>query len=159
MSSETNNTEIIEDKKISVSIEKSRDEQEDEKTRISAVIRAFIANIGIAGVKFICFLFSSSSAMLSEAIHSGVDSFNSICLMVGIKRGSRPADNEHPFGYGLEANVWAMFASILMLGGTFIAFYSGFDKFFNNHDHSDLLNNYPYMAVALIFTIPTTGCI
>ena len=153
MSSETNNTEIIEDKKISVSIEKSRDEQEDEKTRISAVIRAFIANIGIAGVKFICFLFSSSSAMLSEAIHSGVDSFNSICLMVGIKRGSRPADNEHPFGYGLEANVWAMFASILMLGGTFIAFYSGFDKFFNNHDHSDLLNNYPYMAVALIFTI------
>lgn len=153
MSSETNNTEIIEDKKISVSIEKSRDEQEDEKTKISAVIRAFIANIGIAGVKFICFLFSSSSAMLSEAIHSGVDSFNSICLMVGIKRGSRPADNEHPFGYGLEANVWAMFASILMLGGTFIAFYSGFDKFFNNHDHSDLLNNYPYMAVALIFTI------
>ena len=153
MSSDTRNTEIIENKKISVSIEKNTDEQEDEKTRISAVIRAFIANIGIAAVKFICFLFSSSSAMLSEAIHSGVDSFNSICLMVGIKRGSRPADNEHPFGYGLEANVWAMFASILMLGGTFIAFYSGFDKFFNNHDHSDLLNNYPYMAIALIFTI------
>ena len=153
MSSDTRNTEIIDNKKISVSIEKNTDEQEDEKTRISAVIRAFIANIGIAAVKFICFLFSSSSAMLSEAIHSGVDSFNSICLMVGIKRGSRPADNEHPFGYGLEANVWAMFASILMLGGTFIAFYSGFDKFFNNHDHSDLLNNYPYMAIALIFTI------
>lgn len=153
MSSDTRNTEIIDNKKISVSIEKNIDEQEDEKTRISAVIRAFIANIGIAAVKFICFLFSSSSAMLSEAIHSGVDSFNSICLMVGIKRGSRPADNEHPFGYGLEANVWAMFASILMLGGTFIAFYSGFDKFFNNHDHSDLLNNYPYMAIALIFTI------
>ena len=153
MSSDTHNTEITEDKKISVSIEKSNDEKEDEKTKISAVIRAFIANIGIAAVKFICFLFSSSSAMLSEAIHSGVDSFNSICLMVGIKRGSRPADNEHPFGYGLEANVWAMFASILMLGGTFIAFYSGFDKFFNSHDHSDLLNNYPYMAIALIFTI------
>ena len=101
MSSDTRNTEIIDNKKISVSIEKNTDEQEDEKTRISAVIRAFIANIGIAAVKFICFLFSSSSAMLSEAIHSGVDSFNSICLMVGIKRGSRPADNEHPFGYGL----------------------------------------------------------
>ncbi len=153
MSSDTNNTEIIENKKISISLEKSAEEKEDEKTKISAVIRAFIANIGIAAVKFICFLFSSSSAMLSEAIHSGVDSFNSICLMVGIKRGSRPADNEHPFGYGLEANVWAMFASILMLGGTLIAFYSGFDKFFNSHDHSDLLNNYPYMAVALIFTI------
>lgn len=46
-----------------------------------------------------------------------------------------------------------MFASILMLGGTFIAFYSGFDKFFNVHDHSDLLNNYPYIAVALVCSI------
>lgn len=125
----------------------------EEKSRTLAVVRAFIANIGIALVKLICFFFSHSSAMLSEAIHSGVDSFNSVCLYVGIKRGSRPADNAHPFGYGLEANVWAMFASILMLGGTFIAFYSGFDKFFNVHDHSDLLNNYPYIAVALVCSI------
>ena len=126
---------------------------DEEKSRTLAVIRAFIANIGIALVKLICFFFSHSSAMLSEAIHSGVDSFNSVCLYVGIKRGSRPADNAHPFGYGLEANIWAMFASILMLGGTFIAFYSGFDKFFNVHDHSDLLNNYPYIAVALVCSI------
>ena len=126
---------------------------DEEKSRTLAVVRAFIANIGIALVKLICFFFSHSSAMLSEAIHSGVDSFNSVCLYVGIKRGSRPADNAHPFGYGLEANVWAMFASILMLGGTFIAFYSGFDKFFNVHDHSDLLNNYPYIAVALVCSI------
>ena len=125
----------------------------EEKSRTLAVVRAFIANIGIALVKLICFFFSHSSAMLSEAIHSGVDSFNSVCLYVGIKRGSRPADNAHPFGYGLEANVWAMFASILMLGGTFIAFYSGFDKFFNVHDHSNLLNNYPYIAVALVCSI------
>lgn len=125
----------------------------EQKSRTLAVVRALIANLGIAGIKLICFFFSKSSAMLSEAIHSGVDSFNSICLLVGIKRGSRPADNEHPFGYGLEANVWAMFASILMLGGTFIAFYSGFDKFFNVHDHSELLKNYNYIAIALIFSI------
>ena len=53
---------------------------DEEKSRTLAVVRAFIANIGIALVKLICFFFSHSSAMLSEAIHSGVDSFNSVCL-------------------------------------------------------------------------------
>ena len=124
-----------------------------DNTKLKAVIRAFIANIGIALVKFICFLFSKSSAMLAEAIHSGVDSFNSICLLVGIKRGSRPADKEHPFGYGLEANVWAMFASLLMLGGTFVAIFHGIDKFFNPHGAEELLKNYNYIAVALVISM------
>ena len=84
------------------------DKKEENKTRHKAIIRAFIANIGIALVKLICFFVSRSSAMLAEAIHSGVDSFNSICLWIGVKRGSRPADNEHPFGYGLEANIWTL---------------------------------------------------
>jgi len=66
-------------------------------TKIKAVYRAFFANVGIAIIKFICFLVSKSSAMLAESIHSAVDSFNSICLMVGIKRGSKPADKMHPF--------------------------------------------------------------
>jgi len=121
--------------------------------KLKAVIRAFIANIGIAIVKFICFLFSHSSAMLAESIHSGVDSFNSICLMVGIKRGSRPADNLHPFGYGLEANIWAMFASLLMLIGTFVAIYYGFDKLFNPKNIEELLKNYNYIAIALIMSM------
>ena len=118
-----------------------------------AVIKALIANLGIALVKLICFFFSSSSAMLAEAIHSGVDSFNSICLLVGIKRGSRPADNAHPFGYGLEANIWAMFASILMLGGTFVAIYHGFEKLIQAHDASDLLLHYNAIAIALLCSI------
>ena len=108
-------------------------------TKLKAVLRAFVANIAIALVKFICFLFTKSSALLAEAIHSSVDSFNSICLMVGIKRGSKPADSEHPFGYGLEANVWAMFASLLMLAGTFVAIYNGFDKLINQKDILELL--------------------
>ena len=120
--------------------------------KLKAVIRAFLANIGIAVVKYICFLVSRSSAMLAEAIHSSVDSFNSICLMVGIKRGSRPADSLHPFGYGLEANIWAMFASLLMLIGTFTAIYYGFDKLFNTRNIDDLLKNYNYVALALIFS-------
>lgn len=122
-------------------------------TKLKAVLRAFIANVGIALVKFICFLFTKSSALLAEAIHSGVDSFNSICLMVGIKRGSRPADSGHPFGYGLEANVWAMFASLLMLAGTFVAIYNGFDKLVHQKDIFDLLKNYNYVAFALVISM------
>lgn len=120
--------------------------------KLRAVIRAFVANIAIALVKYICFIFSASSAMLAEAIHSSVDSFNSICLMVGIKRGSRPADSQHPFGYGLEANVWAMFASLLMLGGTCVAIYYGFDKLINQRSVEELINNYTYIAIALILS-------
>ncbi|MBR1617737.1 cation diffusion facilitator family transporter [bacterium] len=127
------------------------------KTKLNAVIRAFIANIGIALVKFMCFLFSNSSAMLAEAIHSGVDSFNSVCLMVGIKRGSRPADSEHPFGYGLEANIWAMLAALLMLFGTFAAISHGFDKLFNAKEITEMLIHYPIIALALTVSLCFEG--
>jgi cation diffusion facilitator family transporter len=135
--------------KITVGTENNAEKNKQSSAKLRAVIRAFIANIGIALVKYICFLFSKSSAMLAEAIHSSVDSFNSICLMVGIKRGSRPADSLHPFGYGLEANIWAMFASLLMLIGTFTAIYYGFDKLLNTKNIDELLKNYNYIAIAL----------
>ena len=160
MSSDSNNIDVKtgedinnnESTKVSVSIETVNQEKVD-NSKFMAVIKALIANLGIALVKLICFFFSSSSAMLAEAIHSGVDSFNSICLLVGIKRGSKPADNAHPFGYGLEANIWAMFASILMLGGTFVALYHGFEKLITGHSAQDLLTHYNAIAIALICSI------
>lgn len=150
MSSDSYNLETKHNDDIST--EDSIQEKAD-NSKFMAVIKALIANLGIALVKLICFFFSSSSAMLAEAIHSGVDSFNSICLLVGIKRGSRPADNAHPFGYGLEANVWAMFASILMLGGTFVAIYHGFEKLLHAEETNDLLVHYNAIAIALICSI------
>ena len=161
MSSDSNNTEIELDNKDNTNItndditeeESCLEREKADNSKFMAVIKALIANLGIALVKLICFFFSSSSAMLAEAIHSGVDSFNSICLLVGIKRGSRPADNVHPFGYGLEANVWAMFASILMLGGTFVAIYHGFEKLIQAHDAADLLLHYNAIAIALMCSI------
>ena len=81
----------------------SQNIQEKEKINLNfrAVVRAFIANISIALIKFAAGILTGSSAMFSEAVHSAVDSFNSICLMIGLKRGSRPADGVHPFGHGL----------------------------------------------------------
>ncbi len=154
---------MLSDSSIDISdSENTIEATKDTKTRIDntkfkAVLRAFLANIGIALVKLICFLVSYSSAMLAEAIHSGVDSFNSICLMVGIKRGSRPADSEHPFGYGLEANIWAMFASLLMLAGTFVAIYHGFNKLVNSEGIDELLKNYNYIALALLISMCFEG--
>ena len=126
-------------------------ESHSAKQNLLAVIRAFIANVGIASIKLICWFFSGSSALLSEAAHSFVDSFNSICLLIGLKRGARPADDAHPFGYGLEANIWALFASILMLAGTAIAIGSGVDKIVSDvHNPHELLNNYHIIAITLI---------
>ncbi len=119
-----------------------------------AVFRAFFANIGIAAIKLFCWVLSGSSAMLSEAIHSASDGFNSICLMIGLKRGSKPADRLHPFGYGLEANIWALFASILMLIGTFIAIYNGWNRFINPEEANfNIINHYNLIASALIGSI------
>jgi cation diffusion facilitator family transporter len=122
--------------------------------KTKAIIRALAANLGIALIKLVCWFFSHSSAMLSEAIHSSLDSFNSFCLLIGVKRGSRPADSEHPFGYGLEANIWALFASLLMLVGTFASIHSGVEKLLHNQNGiHDLLNNYHFIAMALIGSI------
>ena len=124
----------------------------DKETKVMAVIRAFVANVGIASIKFVCAFISHSSAMFSEAVHSSIDTFNSICLMVGIKRGSRPADNEHQYGYGLETNVWTLFAAIFMLGGTLTAIWGGIQKLINGSPDA-ILNNFYYIAFTLILSI------
>ena len=124
------------------------------KSKKRAIYVALAANLGIASVKFLGFLITKSSAMLSEAIHSLVDSFNSVCLLIGIQRASRPADVMHPFGYGLEANIWALFAAILMFSGAIVAFMSGYDKITNHSmlDTKVLLDNYGFVAGTLIIS-------
>lgn len=136
---------------------KTEKENELESAHIikeNAIWRALFANLGIAGIKLICWHLSLSSAMLSEAIHSAADSFNSLCLMIGLKRGSKPADKLHPFGYGLEANIWAIFASIFMLLGTFVSLYKGGKMLFVSHQSElQLLNNYNLIALTLVGSI------
>ncbi len=148
MESETIADNKIENPALSNLKEKSN------RLNFRAVVRAFIANILIALIKLVSWYFTKSSAMFAEAVHSGVDSFNSICLMVGLKRGSRPADGVHPFGHGLETNVWTIIACILMFFGAAVSLYSSYNKIFiNTHGVVDLLQHYKILAVILISSI------
>lgn len=133
----------------------SDSKEKSNRLNFKAVVRAFLANIFITLIKLFCWYFTKSSAMFAEAVHSGVDSFNSICLMVGLKRGSRPADGVHPFGHGLETNVWTIIACLLMFFGSVVSLLSAYNKLFhNNHlEVMELLNNYEVLAVILILSI------
>src|SRR3954453_936348 len=79
------------------------------------VIVAGIANLAIAVLKLIGGKISHSSAMLSEAAHSVADTVTEVLLFVALKRGTKPPDAKHPFGYGRETYFWAFLASLATL--------------------------------------------
>ena len=99
-----------------------------------AVIAALIANLGIALAKFIAFVFSGSSSMLAEGVHSLADSGNQLLLLLGGRRAKRKADREHPFGYGRERYVYAFVVAIILfsVGGVF-SIYEGIEKLQHPH--------------------------
>ena len=79
-----------------------------------AVIAAAIANAGIALTKFLAFLATGSSSMLSEAIHSLADTGNQFLLLIGGKRSRRAPDPEHQFGYGRTRYVYSFVVAIIL---------------------------------------------
>ncbi|AZI57326.1 cation diffusion facilitator family transporter [Nakamurella antarctica] len=94
-----------------------------------AIFAALAANLGIAVFKFVAFLFSGSSSMLGESIHSLADSGNQVLLLVGGKRAKRAPTPLHPFGYGRERYVYAFIVAIVLfsVGGLF-SLYEGIHK-------------------------------
>lgn len=99
-----------------------------------AIIAAFLANLGIAVTKLIAWVFSGSSAMLAESVHSLADAGNQILLLIGGKRAKRAADKQHPFGYGRVRFVYAFVVAIILFsaGGVF-SIYEGIAKLRNPH--------------------------
>lgn len=94
-----------------------------------AILAALGANLGIAVTKFIAFVFSGSSSMLAESIHSVADSGNQVLLLVGGKHARRAADEDHPFGYGRARYLTAFIVAIVLfsVGGVF-SIYEGLHK-------------------------------
>ncbi len=101
----------------------------------TAIVAALLANLGIAVTKFIAFVFSGSSSMLAESVHSLADTGNQGLLLLGGRKSKKQADAEHPFGYGRERYVYAFVVSIILfsIGGVF-SIYEGIDKLQHPHE-------------------------
>jgi len=99
-----------------------------------AIIAAMIANLGIAIAKFIGFLFTMSSSLLAESIHSLADTGNQILLLIGGKRSAMAPTRLHQFGFGRERYFWSFVVSIILFSlGSMFALYEGVEKVLHPH--------------------------
>ncbi|PIQ20182.1 MAG: cation transporter [Cytophagales bacterium CG18_big_fil_WC_8_21_14_2_50_42_9] len=113
---------------------------------------ALAANLAIAITKFIAAAVTGSSAMISEGIHSVVDTANEVLLLFGIHKSKKPANEKRPFGYGKELYFWAFIVSILIFGiGGGISFYEGVTHL----QHPSIIENpkwnYIVLGIAFVF--------
>ena len=116
------------------------------------MIAALIGNIAIAITKGIAAALSGSSAMLSEAVHSVVDSGNEILLLYGQHRANKPPDRLHPWGYGREIYFWSFVVALLIFAlGAGVSIYEGVQHIRNPEPMADPFVNYAVYAASAVF--------
>jgi cation diffusion facilitator family transporter len=116
------------------------------------VYAALAGNLAIATTKFVAAAITGSSAMLSEAVHSLVDSVNEVLLLYGNARAAKPPDASHPFGYGRELYFWAFIVALLVLAlGAGISVYEGITHLQHPEPMTRPLVNYVVLAASFLF--------
>jgi cation diffusion facilitator family transporter len=112
---------------------------------------AMIANAIIAVAKFVASAITGSSAMLSEGIHSVADTGNQALLLLGNRRSHRPADRQHPFGYGPELYFWSLIVAMILfgLGGGF-SIYEGIAHLKHPEVPQNPVWNYAVLGLAFV---------
>jgi cation diffusion facilitator family transporter len=116
------------------------------------IFAALAGNSLIAVTKFGAATYTGSSAMLSEGIHSLVDTGNQFLLLYGMKRAARPADARHPFGYGAEIYFWTFVVAILIFAvGAGVSIYEGLHKLHAPEPLTNAYVNYIVLAAAIVF--------
>ena len=118
----------------------------------ASVFAAIGGNLAIAVSKFVAAAVTGSSAMLSEAIHSLVDTGNGALLLYGMRRSRRPADLAHPFGHGHELYFWSLVVGMLIFGfGGAISLLQGWYRLHEPQDIADPLWNYVVLGLSALF--------
>jgi cation diffusion facilitator family transporter len=117
-----------------------------------AVYASLAGNLAIAVAKFIAFLVSGSVAMLTEAVHSLVDTVNQGLLLFGMKRAARPPSERHPFGYGLELYFWTLVVALMIfVTGAVASIYEGVHQLIAPAPIGGSRVNYIVLGVATVF--------
>ena len=125
--------------------------EESQNESIGTVLVAGAANLVIAVAKLVAGLLAGSAAMLSEAAHSLADTITEVFLFVALRRGRKPADEEHPFGYGKESFVWAFIAALFtFVGGAGFSVYRGITQMTGGEHSGDFLWSYVVLAVGFV---------
>jgi len=117
-----------------------------------AVVAAIIGNAAIAVIKFIAGAMTGSSAMISEGIHSLVDTGNGGLLFYGLNRGARPPDRNHPFGHGSEVYFWSLIVAVSIFGiGGGMSIYEGIIHMQHPTTLENPTVNYVVLGLAMVF--------
>ncbi|PZX11831.1 cation diffusion facilitator family transporter [Palleronia aestuarii] len=124
------------------------DNAESQDGSKKTVFAAMFANLAIAVTKLVAALFTGSSSMLAEGIHSIIDTMNQVFLLIGINRSKRPPDEKHPFGYGSEVYFWSFLVAIFLFAlGAGFSILEGIYKLFSSEGGVES----PLIALGVLF--------
>lgn len=121
-------------------------------TSKTVIYSALAGNAAIAITKFAAAAFTGSAAMLSEAIHSCVDTGNQLLLLFGLRRAAKPPNAKHPFGYGLQLYFYTFVVAVLIFGvGAMISILHGIEKIQHPHEIEHAWVNYLVLSLGILF--------